>query len=168
VRITFYIAGAVLELGGIMLVGWPDVLPYAARVSRWLRSTTRRLVDPLRRALGLRRGHVVQVASAGGVTVGGFPASGIVSLTPDATLEEQVAYLLRREQEAQVKLNALDDRLRGMEDRVPKRLDALRAETEQHVADEISAAESRYRPLRFVGALALALGLALTTIANFA
>jgi len=91
----------------------------------------------------------------------------IVSPNPDATLEEGVAYLLRRGREAQVRLNEHDERLRAMEEHVPRRLDELRAETEEHVSKEITAAEWRYRPLRFVGALALACGLALATTANF-
>jgi flagellar motility protein MotE (MotC chaperone) len=91
----------------------------------------------------------------------------LVTPNPDAPLEERVQYLLRREQEAQKKLNEQDERLRAIEEQLPKRLDELRAETEEHVSKSITEAEWRHRPLRFVGALALLLGLVLTTWANF-
>jgi hypothetical protein len=162
-RVTLYVAGAVLELGGILLVGWPDVLPYGERASRWLRLTAERIG---RRTLGRPRAYAMH-AEAGSVIATGASISGTVSVDPGASLEDRVNYLLRRDKAAQEKLGALDKRLRRMEEHVPKRFDELRAETEQHVADEINAAEWRYRPLRFVGALALGLGLALTTIANF-
>jgi hypothetical protein len=162
-RVTLYIAGAFLELGGILLVGWPDVLPYAERVSRRLRSIAERIV---RRTLGRPRAYAIH-AEAGSVIMTGASLSGTVSVDPGASLEDRVNYLLRRDKAAQEKMGAFDKRLRTMEEDVPKRFDELCAETQQHVADEIRAAEWRYRPLRFVGALALGLGLALTTIANF-
>jgi hypothetical protein len=93
--------------------------------------------------------------------------SAVVSISPAATLEERVDFLLRREEAAQVKLNAHDERLGAIEGSLPKQLDELRAEAERHVSEEISAADWQYRPLRFVGALALTLGLVLTTTANF-
>jgi len=162
-RVTLYVSGALLELGGILLVGWPDVLPYGERASLWLRSTAERIV---RRALGRPRAYAMH-AEAGGVIMTGASISGTVSVDPGASLEDRVNYLLRRDNATQEKVGVLDKRLRTMEENVPKRFDQLRAETERHVAGEISAAEWRYRPLRFVGALALGLGLALTTIANF-
>lgn len=146
-----------------MLVAWPDVLPYAGRVSRWLRFTTRRVVNRLLRAIGRPRAQHVQLGVADEVSIADS-VSVVVSVSADASLEEKVGYLLRREQESQ---NAHDERLRAIEDSVPKQLDELRAETERHVSEEISAAEWQYRPLRFVGALALAVGLLLMTIANF-
>lgn len=93
--------------------------------------------------------------------------SAAVSISPAASLEERVDFLLRREEAAQVKLNAHDERLRAIEDSLLRQLDELRAETERHVSQEISAAEWQYRPLRFVGVIALAFGLVLTTAANF-
>jgi hypothetical protein len=165
-RATLYVTGAVLELGGILLVAWPDLLPYAGLVSRWLRAAMRRVADRPRRLLRRRRDVVVQVGAATATASAGS-VSVVVSPNPDATLEERVEYLLRREQEAQAKLNTHDERIRAIEKHVPKRLDELRTETEEHVAGELSAAESRYRPLRFVGALLLAAGLGLTTSGNF-
>jgi hypothetical protein len=165
-RATLYITGAVLELGGILLVAAPDLLPYAERVSGWLRVETRRAVGRIRLALGRPRTQVIEVGGIASTSAVGN-ISLLVSPNPDATLEERVEYLLRREQEAQTKLNAHDERLRAIEEQLPRRLDELRAETEEHVATELSAAESRYRPLRFVGALLLAAGLGLTTAGNF-
>lgn len=166
-RATFYIAGAVLELGGIVLVGWPDVLPYAERVSLSLRLATRRVMNRLRLALGRPRHYDIHAGAGSFHVTGSASASAVVSIGPDATLEEQVAYLLRREQEAQRNLNAHDKRLRAIEDSLPKQLDELRADTERHVSEEISAVAWQHRPLRFIGALALLIGLVLTTAASF-
>jgi hypothetical protein len=165
-RVTLYVTGAVLELGGILLVAWPDLLPYAARASQALRVAAERIGDRLRRLLRRPRHQVVHMGAADAVAIANS-ISVVVSPNPDATLEERVEYLLRREEEAQAKLNAHDERLRAIEKHVPERLDELRAETQEHVASELSAAESRYRPLRFVGALLLAVGLGLTTAGNF-
>jgi hypothetical protein len=106
-------------------------------------------------------------SGTGTITLTGSAAELVVSAAPDTPVEEKVEYLLRREREAQERLNAHDERLCAIEEHLPKRLDELRAETEEHVAGELSAAESRYRPLRFVGALLLAAGLALTAAGNF-
>jgi hypothetical protein len=165
-RATFYVTGAVLELGGILLVAWPDFLPYAARASRALHALAERLGDRLRRLLRRPRHKVVHVGAGGAVAATGS-ISGVVSVSNQGSLEDRVEFLLRREEATQQKLNAHDERLRAIEENVPERLDELRAETEEHVANELSAAESRYRPLRFVGALLLAAGLGLTTAGNF-
>jgi len=82
-------------------------------------------------------------------------------------LEDRVEFLLRREQATQQRLNAHDERMRAMEENVPRRLDELRAATEEHVASAITASESEYRSLRFLGVLLLAAGLVLTTAGNF-
>ena len=162
-----YVVGAVLELGGILLVAWPDVLPYAGSASRWLRLTSRRAINRLRVALGRPRHYDIHAGAGSFHAKASLSGSAVVSISPAATLEERVDFLLRREEAAQEKLNAHDKRLSAIEDSLPRQLDELRAETERHVSEEISAAEWRYRPLRFVGALALAFGLALTTTANF-
>ena len=164
---ALYIAGAVLELLGILLVSAPDLLPYSERASRWLRTTTRPLVDRLRRAIGRPRVHVVHVGGAGAIGLGGGSVSVVVSSNPEASLEERVEYLMRREQEAQARLNAHDERLGKVEEQLPKRLEELRAETQEHVSTSITAAEWKYRPVRFIGAIALTVGLALTTAGNF-
>ena len=165
-RATLYVTGAALELVGILLIAWPDLLPYAERVSRWLRVVMRWLAERLRRLFRRRRDVVVNVGAADALAIAGS-ISVVVSPNPDATLEERVEYLLRREQEAQAKLNAHDERIGAMEEHVPRRLDEHRAAAEEHVESEIIAAESRYRSLRSVGVVALIAGLVMATWANF-
>lgn len=165
-RHSLYVAGAVLEFLGILLVSAPDLLPYSERASQWLRTTTQPLVDRLRRLIHRPTAHTIGVSGiASASTVAG--ASIIVSPNAEATLEERVEYLLRREQEAQKKSNECEGRLRAIEEQLPKRLDELRAETREHVTTSITAAESQYRQFRFIGAVALAVGLLLTTAGNF-
>jgi hypothetical protein len=168
-RTALYVIGAVLELVGILLVAWPDLLPYGARSSRWVRRRTRRTVDQVRLVVGRPRAQVVHVAGIDSAQAfGSASVSAIVSVNEEASPDERVEYLLRREREAQERLNAHDDRLRSIEERVPKQLEELRAESEEHVAKELTSAEWQYRPLRFIGAVALAAGLALTTTAQLA
>jgi hypothetical protein len=83
---------------------------YTERGSRWLRSMTGRLARRLRRLVGRSRPQVVHLGVADEVNVADS-LSVRLSIKPDASLEEQVAYLLRREQEAQTKLNAHNERL---------------------------------------------------------
>jgi hypothetical protein len=165
-RHSLYVAGAVLELVGILLVSAPDLLLYSERASQWFRTTTRPLADRLRRVIGRPRVHVVHAGVADEFAIAGS-VSAVVSCNPNASLEERVEYLMRREQEAQARLNVHDDRLGAIEEQLPKRLDDLRAETQEHVSTSIIAAEWRYRPVRFIGAIALAVGLALTTAGKF-
>jgi hypothetical protein len=155
---TFYVAGAVLELGGILLLAWPDFSPYTEPVSRWL--------VRLLAALGWRRAHVYVDAMTATMTLTGS-VSALVTMNPDATMEERVEYPPRREHEAQLRLNQHDERIRAMEEHVPSRLEELRAETKEHVSESLRVAELQYRVLRFVGAILLVLGLAFTTAANF-
>ncbi len=163
---TFVIAGAALQLVGIVAVGSPDIVPYRDRISQALGVAGRRVVDRVRLLLRRPRGQVIEVSGIGSASaVGG--ASLIVSVKADATMEERVEYLLRRDQEAQKKLNEHDGRLRAIEEQVPEQLDELRAETREHVSTSITAAERRYRPLKFAGAIALVVGLGLTTAATF-
>ena len=89
-----------------------------------------------------------------------------MSTSDDASLEDKVEYLRRRDQEAQRRLNEHDDRLDRIEAESPERLAELRGDMETHVAHELSAALEAYRPLRVVGTIALVIGLACVTLAT--
>lgn len=167
-RGALYVTGAILELGGILLVAWPDFSPYGARASLWLHAQAARLDARLwlRRLFRRPRRHVIH-AEPGTLTLGAGSPTVVVSPSAEASLEDRVEYLIRREQETRTKLDSLDQRLGAIEEDVPERIEDLRVETREHVAGALSAAEARYRPLRFVGALLLAAGLGLTTAGNF-
>jgi hypothetical protein len=163
---VLYIAGASLELVGIVLVGSPDLFPQAARVSRWLRLRVEVITNRLMRLFGRPR-HRTVTARAGVSAAGGLSASGFVSVSESASLDEKVAFLLRRDEENQRRSNALHARVAAIEQESPKRLEELRREFEQHVADALASAHEVYLPLRLTGAGLLVMGLGCATAANF-
>lgn len=100
-------------------------------------------------------------------TITGASAGLVVGFKPDAPLEDQVAYLLRRDQASQEAEARLTERVAALETGGEKRLEELRREVEALIAGEINAAKEHLRGLRISGTVALGLGLALTTWANF-
>ncbi len=164
---TLYIVGAVFELGGIMLSVSPDLVPGARRFSAWLEPRWRRLESRLRRLLRLGgRTHVIQVADAGVIAAGGR-VSAIVTVDPEAALEAKVEFLLRRDRERQAALGDLAERVEDVERESVDRDDALSERMQTHVAESLGRAAAEYRPIRIIGAIALAVGLALATAGNF-
>ncbi len=94
--------------------------------------------------------------------------SAVVSIgTAATTLEEQVAFLLRRNEEAQKEVNAVVERVAAIEQDLPRRLDELREGFETRLESELAAALTEYRPARIIGAGLVALGLGLATAGNF-
>ena len=163
---ALFALGAVFEFVGIILVGSPDFFPLADRVSRWLRTRYRRALDRVRRWIGRPRPQVIEVSGAGSIAMVGR-ASLVKSVSPEATLEERVASLVTRDQEAQRDMNEVRERIATPEQESSQRLDELRHKMEAHSARELAAAFERHRPIRVIGALALAIGLGLMTTANF-
>jgi len=166
-RATLYIVGAVLEVVGIILVASPDLVPGAVRLARWVRPRWRRVENRVRRILRLPPGGITYEDAA---TVGlnlSISTAAEVGFNPEASLEDKVAFLLRRNSETQKEMNALSQRLDAIETEAPKRVDELRAELEAHIAHELTAAKEDYRAARIGGAMVLAVGLALTTTGNF-
>jgi hypothetical protein len=160
------VIGSVFQLGGIVALGFPDLLPGALRLSRWLGRQGRRAANLLRRLLRRPpRGDVHVGAGTGTITLGGFPARGVVS-TSATTLEEQLAYLLRRDQDVQVQTDALATRISRLETESPKQLEEARQQMEQHIADELAGLRAEYRPLRVAGTIAVVIGLACVTTAT--
>jgi hypothetical protein len=158
---VLFVLGVLVEFVGIVLLGFPDLLPGARRLSGWLRRQENRL----RRLIGRKPRHVVVTAGSAMSIAGGFSASGIVG-TSETTLEGQVAYLLRRDQDAQREANALAARVKRLEADGPKHLDEAQRQMEQHVAAELAAARAEYREVRIAGTAALAVGLVLVTVAT--
>jgi len=168
VKGTLYVVGAICELFGILVIASPDWFPHVVRFAEWLRPRVRAVENRVRRFLRLRP-HVVthQVAAAGEISLAGRLTSR-TSISDAASHEQKVAYLLRRDAETQERLGVLERRADAVERDLPQRLAQLRGELEAHVAGEVGAAASTYRATRIVGAIALTLGLALTTAGSFA
>jgi hypothetical protein len=95
---------------GIVLLGFPDFVPGAIRLSALLRTRGRRVANRLRRLVGLEpRATAYGIGPATQVSLVGR-VSRLVS-TSETTIEGKVEYLLRCDQDAQRRLNELDQRL---------------------------------------------------------
>ena len=161
---VLYVLGGIAELAGIVALGYPDLLPGARRISGWLRRQENRI----RRYVGLpTRPNVVNLgAAAGEFNIAGRAAALVVSRS-EGTLEQNVDFLLRRDQDAQRRENEMAERIDQLEADSRQRVDDARREMEQHVAGELADAGDEYRELRVVGTGALVLGLVLVTVATF-
>jgi hypothetical protein len=164
--VALLVFGVLAEFAGIVLLGFPDFLPGALRLSAWLGRRGRRVLNRVRRLIGLPSLTThVSIAAAGEYNLAGNVAALVVS-REEGTLEEKVDFLLRRDQDAQRRLNDLEHRLNDLEGESPRRLEELRTAMEEHVARELSAALEAYRPLRIAGTVALFVGLACVTTAT--
>jgi hypothetical protein len=160
------VVGASMELAGIVLVGSPDLFPQAQRVSEWLRLRGQRIYERVRRVLG-RPVHQTVTGSAGLATAVGLSGRGIVSVAADASLEDKVAFLLRRDEQTQGRLADLAESVSALRDETATTLSQERTRMEMHVAHSLREAHEAYLPLRLLGVLLLTLGLGCTTAANF-
>jgi hypothetical protein len=167
VKHTLYIVGGLFELFGILLAVSPDLVPGARRLSAWLDPRWRRLENRIRRLLHMRpRPHVVSVGAIASISAAGT-VSAIVTVSPETDLGAKVEFLLRRDREDQEAFGHLDERVRQLERESEASLDALRERMETHLAESLNLAASEYRAIRVIGAVALAVGLALATAGNF-
>ncbi len=121
----------------------------------------------VRRALGLP-GRTVTVSASAALSVAvAMEATLGVDVSDGATLEEKVAFLLRRNEETQRTTSALAKRISGIEEDVERRESGLRDELQRHVAAELRSALEADRVLRIFGSGLLATGLACVTVASF-
>lgn len=163
-----YLAGAGAEFVGIILVASPDLFPEARRLSRWIEPRLRRVENSLRRLVGLpARRRVVYGSAAGAIGFGGS-AEGIVGFNPDATLDEKVEFLLRRNEQSQREANVLTRRIDALQHETAEQLAHSQRDMEALIETRLEAERESYRPLRLLGVFALAIGLGIVTIANFA
>lgn len=165
---ALYIVGALCELLGIVLIAAPDLVPGAKRVGRWIRLRWRTVENRARRSLGLSpRGRVFE-SSAAITARGRFSAKGTVGHVEDAPLEEKVEYLMRRDQAAQETAHRITERVEALEAESRQSVEDLRREVEALIETELRAAQEDFQAIRIGGTIALATGLALTTLGNFA
>ena len=165
-RATLYIAGAVIEFVGIVLVASPDLVPYEQRLSAWLTRQYARAVDRLRRLLRRPRHVTVHVNAAGAIATAGHVTTK-KSIRDDATVEEKVRFLLTRDEEAQRDVQVLDRRIAELQTTIDSKLGALRSTMTAHVAESLDSAHREYLALRLVGVAFVVVGLTLATLGNF-
>jgi hypothetical protein len=161
-----FVLGVVIEGIAIIVFASPDYVPGLKRFSAWLAPRLRRFENRARRLLHLKPRPVVHRASAGGAVAAGGHARAIVAVNPDASLEEKVEYLLRREQVAQDVADRLSERIKALASTIETQVAELRAETQARVTAESQAAVEADRPLRLIGALLLTVGLACQSVAT--
>jgi hypothetical protein len=164
--------GGSAELFGLLLVASPELVPILQRVASLGRRAWRQVLRLLRKVEAafrrlLRRPlpHVVSVG-AGGARAGGFPPSGRASVGDEATLEEKVDYLLRRDQDVQDSLERLEGSLAALPGRwktdVEQASQALRDEHARALAE----LRDRHMQARLLGVVLLAVGIVLATAGN--
>jgi hypothetical protein len=137
-RTFVLVIGAFVELLGILLVASPDLVPWALRFAGWIRPRWRRFENRLRRLLRLPHRGVTHEVSVSGAIAAGGRVSGVVDFNRQAPLEEQVAFLLRRNVESQNETDALAARIAALEEETRGRLEALRAVLEEHVTRSVA------------------------------
>jgi hypothetical protein len=157
--------GIVLEFFGVGLVGAPDLVPGVRRATVWLAERGERGVWRVLRAVGVRRPHYVSTGVAAEYDIAGR-AAGLVHAPSAGTLEEKVAFLLRRDEWTQGAVQELNDRLAELEKETVRRLDVQREEVEEFVREEIAVEDARYRWARVLGAVLLFVGLVCTAVAT--
>lgn len=146
-----------------MMLAAPDLVPHGARTAAWLDPRLRQVRNWLRRLVGLpQRGRVYRHALTVPLKVDVSMSEEVV-IDPNASLEEKVEFLLRRNQETQNAVNALSESVTATE----RHLDELRESLETYVADIVVSSQADYRPLRFLGTIVLLVGLVCVTAANF-
>jgi len=166
VRPALYLVGAIVELLGIVLVASPDLVPGAVAFAGRLRAWARMIESRLRSFLHLP--PRVRVASLD-VTVTGKGRVGgslVVGFNEKASLEEKVAWLLRRDRESQEAHNALAARVEAFEEETLRRLEQLRGELKEDIEARLSSRLADLRAARLWGVAALIIGLGLGTVAN--
>ena len=157
-----------INLVGILLVASPDLVPGALRLAAVIRPRWRQIENQIRGLLRLPpHGITYDDAATVGMRIR-IAAAGEVDFDPNAPLEDQVAFLLRRNRESQREMNALAQRVTAIEEWEPGRRAELRAYLEDHVARQLEAAREAYRIARIFGTFVLVLGLAVTTWAELA
>ena len=166
-RIGLLLVGAGCELIGIILVGSPDLLPGAIGAAGWARIRWRAFANRMRRLLRLPIHATVYAETATATGTASVGGTSTISFSPEAALTDQVAFILSRDLEVQKAMSGLDERLSTIEAEAPKRLAELREEMQTHVSRQLTEAMEDKRAARIWGACALAIGLALTTVANF-
>jgi len=165
-KATLYLLGGALEITGIFLVAAPDLAPLLRIARARIAAEGERAQAWLRRVLRRPRSVTASVSAGGAIAMGGH-VSAKVSVDPAASLPDKVAFLMRRADEAQERLNLLDDRLRNEVDTRERAIASAQRETERRVREEITNALDAHKRLRLVGIGLLTLGAVLLNVGNF-
>lgn len=159
--------GALLELIGVVALAWPDFLPWKRRTAAWLLGVYARVEVRMRRLLRMPPPSLtMQVSGAASISLVSTGAAVITGPSADASVEEKIAFLLQRDQQAQRLENELARRLNDVSKTMTDRLDKLGSNLAEEHESKLAAALAEYRPLRILGTVLLAVGLACQVAAN--
>ncbi len=166
--IALLFIGGGSQFVGIVTLAWPDLIPWKERLSRWLTDAYRRAENRLRQLFRRPpRTRTISLSVSSASARASASAAANVASSDGASLEDKVAFLLRRDQNAQQLENEVAARLNALEQEGSKRLDEVRAEMEGHIEERLIEVLNRYRPLRQAGAVLLAVGLICLIVASF-
>jgi len=165
-KVAFYIAGAVLEVFGILLLGLPDFLPYGERLSAWLSGRYRRGINRFRQLIHRPRPQVVYLQGVAAEGSASARASIVKRVGAGVPLDQQIALLREHDEETQKGLTELRGRLEDLESGTSQRFEESRAAMEDHVTGALAMAGTQYRALRVAGAVLLIIGVGLSTAGN--
>jgi hypothetical protein len=161
-----YLLGPILEGCGIIVILFPDVLPWLLRWWSWLQRHTRTLANGVRRMLGIR--HDTRLAAqTGTLTSVGEHARLVIAPGESAPLEDKVRYLMQKSLELDGAVDALRERFEKSEKETANRFDQARREVEAWTKEAIRTEIARYGAGRIVGSVLLIVGLVFSGFANF-
>lgn len=158
-----------LEVFGVLLVASPEIAPLLQRVGRALVAAWERakaLWRSIGRLLRRKRHHRVDVAGGGRLGAVGGRATGRVSVPADATLEEKVEYLLRRDQDVQGRFDETGARLAALPGEWKADIAEASSELRAEHAAALEALRDRHLTVRLVGVALLVTGIALAMWGN--
>ena len=161
-----YVAGGLLQIAGVLLGASPAIFPCLRRFARWLYPRYVRLENRLRRLVGRARPQRHTIGPADEINLADSLVP-VLSPSKQLSLEETVAWLVRRAEDAQKEHAELADRLEEGERVAVTRADELQRDMEAHVAEALVEAHREYLPLRLIGLALLVAGVASVTIAAF-
>jgi hypothetical protein len=165
VQTGFYVAGAILQFIGIIFVAALDLFRWLERAAVWTAERLRRTIRRAFRRLPRRVRNYLE-ASAGTLGTAGALATQHVRTT-GTSIDEQVDFLLRRDKATQEAISRINERLDKTGEAVATGFDALRDESRSELATAIASAQADFRRARIFGAVALTVGLGLSTAAAF-
>jgi hypothetical protein len=164
-----------LEFWGVLLVASPELAPYLRRLAAGfasLRSHTKVLAHRAsaraRRILGLRPRPIVMSGTSAVSGGGAMRGRGIVGLSEEASLEEKVDFLMRREEETQHRLADLQEEQDALPARWRDDIEAKAGTLRREQREGLDELRDEHLTARVGGVVLLVAGLFLATWGNLA
>ena len=164
---ALYIAAAILECLGVVLLASPDLIPGAVSLAGRLQRLELRAENWLRRQLHQAPRYRVRLIE--GATISGkssLSASLTMSVDLADTIDRKVEWLLERDKATQAAIDGLNQRIAAFETMLSGRLDELRQTFEALLERRVTERLGDKRTARLWGVFFLIAGLGIGTWAN--